>query len=154
MVNLKRANAEKTLKVSADHLCVMEVSIWWWSQKGEGALFCSCWSICFLHVSGDSFVVNAFLRRGMEECERYGAAEHKLKSTVGIGRVLSVLFYLSSGQLLPAAQLNELICFPVCLKWNEKEHEFSALPIMTDKTVATSSQHSKEWNTELGLDRC
>ncbi|RVE62605.1 hypothetical protein OJAV_G00158700 [Oryzias javanicus] len=29
---------------------------------------------------GDSFVVNAFLRRGMEECERYSAADHKLKS--------------------------------------------------------------------------
>ncbi|KAF0045338.1 hypothetical protein F2P81_001867 [Scophthalmus maximus] len=29
---------------------------------------------------GDSFVVNAFLRRGMEECERYSATEHKLKN--------------------------------------------------------------------------
>ncbi|CAG11976.1 unnamed protein product [Tetraodon nigroviridis] len=30
---------------------------------------------------GDSFVVNAFLRRGMEECERYSSAtEHKLKN--------------------------------------------------------------------------
>lgn len=29
---------------------------------------------------GDSFVVNAFLRRGVEECERYGAADHKLKN--------------------------------------------------------------------------
>lgn len=38
------------------------------------------WSVRFLGVSGDSFVVNAFLRRGMEECERYGAADHKLKS--------------------------------------------------------------------------
>ncbi|PWA33685.1 hypothetical protein CCH79_00007645, partial [Gambusia affinis] len=34
----------------------------------------------FLRVSGDSFVVNAFLRRGMEECERYSATDHKLKS--------------------------------------------------------------------------
>nr|XP_020504200.1 protein naked cuticle homolog 2 [Labrus bergylta] len=32
---------------------------------------------------GDSFVVNAFLRRGMEECERYSAADHKLKSMQG-----------------------------------------------------------------------
>ncbi|KAI3360466.1 hypothetical protein L3Q82_002362 [Scortum barcoo] len=31
-------------------------------------------------VNGDSFVVNAFLRRGMEECERYSATEHKLKN--------------------------------------------------------------------------
>ncbi|KAG7242095.1 hypothetical protein INR49_024141 [Caranx melampygus] len=29
---------------------------------------------------GDSFVVNAFLRRGMEECERYSATDHKLKN--------------------------------------------------------------------------
>ncbi|TMS10741.1 Protein naked cuticle-like protein 2 [Larimichthys crocea] len=29
---------------------------------------------------GDSFVVNAFLRRGMEECERYSSTDHKLKN--------------------------------------------------------------------------
>ncbi|KAK5922407.1 hypothetical protein CgunFtcFv8_019674 [Champsocephalus gunnari] len=29
---------------------------------------------------GDSFVVNAFLRKGMEECERYSPTDHKLKS--------------------------------------------------------------------------
>ncbi|XP_047218140.1 protein naked cuticle homolog 2-like isoform X2 [Girardinichthys multiradiatus] len=29
---------------------------------------------------GDSFVVNAFLRRGMEECETYSATDHKLKN--------------------------------------------------------------------------
>ncbi|XP_045552993.1 protein naked cuticle homolog 2-like [Salmo salar] len=29
---------------------------------------------------GDSFVVNAFLRRAMEECERYSASDHKLNN--------------------------------------------------------------------------
>uniref|UniRef100_G3P126 Protein naked cuticle homolog n=1 Tax=Gasterosteus aculeatus aculeatus TaxID=481459 RepID=G3P126_GASAC len=32
---------------------------------------------------GDSFVVNAFLRRGMEECERYSATDHKPKNMQG-----------------------------------------------------------------------
>ena len=34
----------------------------------------------FISFLGDSFVVNAFLRRGMEECERYSSSDHKLKN--------------------------------------------------------------------------
>lgn len=82
------------------------------SKKVKVCFFCSSLSVCFLHISGDSFVVNAFLRRGMEDCERYGAAEHKLKSTQVSGAFISVLFHLSSGRLLPAARLNELILLP------------------------------------------
>lgn len=40
--------------------------------------------------------MNAFLRRGMEECERYGSADSKLKSAqVGRGLVPLVLAWLS-----------------------------------------------------------
>lgn len=48
--------------------------------------------VFFLHVSGDSFVVNAFLRRGMEECERYSTTDHKLKNMQVSG--IYLLFFL------------------------------------------------------------
>ncbi|KAL0985469.1 hypothetical protein UPYG_G00157280 [Umbra pygmaea] len=32
---------------------------------------------------GDSFVVNAFLQRGMEDCGRYSTPDHKLKNIQG-----------------------------------------------------------------------
>ncbi len=70
----------------------------------------------FLHVSGDSFVVNAFLRRGMEECERYSATDHKLKNMQVSGIFLSlfhVYFLCLLSDNKPNNQ-NQLILIP-CL---------------------------------------
>ena len=85
----------------------------------------TCWSVCFvlfwfLRVSGDSFVVNAFLRRGMEECERYSATDHKLKNMQVALRLffffLRVIFLLISSPW----QQNQLALMPpvlIKIKW-------------------------------------
>lgn len=128
-------------------LCLMEVSKWCWSQKVEGVLFCSCWSVCFLHVFRGQFCCKRIPSErdgGMWEVQRGGA---QAEEHAGIG-----LFYFIC--LLDTYYPMSLFCFPVCLKWNEKEHEFSGFPTMTNKTVATASMYSKKRNTELGLDRC
>lgn len=71
----KRVSAEKIPKVRTDLQLSMDSK-----NKVANMQFNphTRWWDCF--VSGDSFVVNAFLRRGMEECERYSATEHKLKN--------------------------------------------------------------------------
>lgn len=81
LVDLKRVSAEKTPKVrNVDHFVRCINKRRWSDQVWVELEVYTCWSVCFLRVSGDSFVVNAFLRRGMEECERYSATDHKLKN--------------------------------------------------------------------------
>ncbi|MEQ2259770.1 Protein naked cuticle 2-like [Xenotaenia resolanae] len=53
---------------------------------------------------GDSFVVNAFLRRGMEECETYSATDHKLKNML-----VQTNFYFLISLLILHRSYNSLV---------------------------------------------
>lgn len=86
LAQLKRVSAEKTQKVRTDLQGQLIIKI---KESIKSAVYCLYQWDSF---SGDSFVVNAFLRRGMEECERYSAADHKLKNAqVGIAFTFAII---------------------------------------------------------------
>ena len=131
MMDLQRVSAEKTLKVSTDHFFAQPyVSMYNLTEHGWRF---TCWSVCFvlfwfLRVSGDSFVVNAFLRRGMEECERYSATDHKLKNMQVALRLFFFCVLFSSLFLPPDNKINSHWCPPFWLKLNEKAVRLLSFP--------------------------
>lgn len=117
----KRVSAEKTQKVRTDLHWLLsvknnkEIKV----PKLQFDAHGRWWDGCF---PGDSFVVNAFLRRGMEECERYGPTEHKLKPAQVWTSVRPLFLFLFL--ILPSQRCAPQRHVPLMGVFNEIENGF------------------------------